>query len=156
MAGDGNELAHIDVMIGSKSGPVGNAFARALANQEAGFNKLLVTLEPNSAVKPSTVLVPKVQLSTADETFRLFGPTQYAIARAVIESVKDGTISKSLCDDWVIVCGVFIHSGAEDHEKILSYNFEAAKLAIKRALNEEPSINQVLRQREDITAPAAD
>ena len=31
LVGDGNEVAHIDLMIGSKSGPAGNAFANALA-----------------------------------------------------------------------------------------------------------------------------
>ena len=32
--GDGNELAHIDLLIGSKSGPVGAAFASAFANEK--------------------------------------------------------------------------------------------------------------------------
>ncbi len=36
LVGDGNEIAHIDLLIGDKTGPVGMAFANALANQSHG------------------------------------------------------------------------------------------------------------------------
>ena len=36
LVGDGNEIAHIDLLIGSKDGPVGDAFANALARQSEG------------------------------------------------------------------------------------------------------------------------
>ena len=60
--GDGNEIAHIDLMIGSKSGPVGTAFANALSTQSEGHTNLLAVLAPNIAVKPATVMVTKVTI----------------------------------------------------------------------------------------------
>ena len=47
LVGEGNEIAHIDLLIGSKNGPVGVAFANALANQSHGHSNLLAVLEPN-------------------------------------------------------------------------------------------------------------
>lgn len=62
LAGDGNEVAHIDLLIGSKDGPVGVAFANALARQSEGHSNLLAVLTPNLAVKPATVMVTKVTI----------------------------------------------------------------------------------------------
>ncbi|MCA9015449.1 MAG: formaldehyde-activating enzyme [Planctomycetaceae bacterium] len=146
LVGEGNEVAHIDVMIGTKSGPVGIAFANAMANQKMGHSNVLIVLEPNTAVKPSTIAIPKVTASKTHQAVQLFGPAQSAIAKAVAESVQDGVIPKLHCEDWVIVCGIFIHWEAEDNQKIFEYNYEATKLAIKRAVNQEPSANEVLKQ----------
>ena len=34
LVGEGNEVAHIDLIVGPKDGPVGQAFAAALLNQK--------------------------------------------------------------------------------------------------------------------------
>ena len=41
LVGDGNEVAHIDLIIGSKTGPAGQAFVNALSNQEEGHTASL-------------------------------------------------------------------------------------------------------------------
>ena len=64
LVGEGNEIAHIDLLIGDKDGPVGHAFASALARQSKGHSNLLAVLAPNLAVKPATVLIKMV--SSAD------------------------------------------------------------------------------------------
>jgi 5,6,7,8-tetrahydromethanopterin hydro-lyase len=118
LVGDGNEIAHIDLLIGSKSGPVGVAFANALANQSAGHTNLLAVLTPNLAVKPATVLVTKVTIKGMKQAVQMFGPAQYAVAKAVADCVADGTIPADQAEELVIVCGVFIHPAAEDDAKI--------------------------------------
>src|SRR5690606_7916702 len=107
LAGEGNEVAHIDLLIGSKDGPVGNAFANALADQKAGHSNLLAVLEPKIAVKPSTVMITKVTSKGAKQAVQMFGPAQYAVAKAVADSVAAGVIPKDKCEDYVIVAGVF-------------------------------------------------
>lgn len=74
LVGDGNEIAHIDLMIGSKDGPVGLAFANALANQSNGHTNLLAVLTPNVAVKPSTVMITKVTIKGMKQAVQMFGP----------------------------------------------------------------------------------
>jgi 5,6,7,8-tetrahydromethanopterin hydro-lyase len=140
-------VAHIDLLIGDKDGPTGAAFANALSSQTMGHSNLLAVLEPNLAVKPATVLITKVTIKGAKQAVQMFGPAQYAVAKAVADCVEDGTIPKDQCENWVIVCGVFIHWEAEDDKKIFEYNYEATKLSIKRALKDEPSAAEMLSKK---------
>ena len=117
LVGDGNEIAHIDLLIGSKDGPVGVAFANALANQSEGHSNLLAVLEPNLVCKPATVLITKVTIKHGDQALLMFGPAQAAVAKAVADSVAAGVIPKSEADNLVIVCGVFIWTTAKDKTK---------------------------------------
>ncbi|MCL4108487.1 UNVERIFIED_CONTAM: hypothetical protein GTU68_046768 [Idotea baltica] len=146
LRGEGNEVAHIDLLIGDKNGPVGNAFANALANQKMGHSNLLAGT-PNMAVKPSTVMVTKVTIKGAAQAVQMFGPAQKAVANAVADCVKEGTIPKDQADNLCIVCGVFIHWDAADNDKIYQYNYEATKESIERAMKNEPSIDDVLAAR---------
>lgn len=148
LVGDGNEIAHIDLMIGSKDGPVGTAFANALATQSAGHTNLLAVLTPNVAVKPSTVLVTKVTIKGMKQATQMFGPAQEAVAKAVADSVADGVIPQDKAEDLVIVCGVFIHPAAEDNKKIYDYNYEATKMSIANAMQNKPSAAEMVSQKD--------
>ena len=131
LVGEGNEVAHIDLLIGSKDGPVGTAFANALANQKQGHSNLLAVLAPNLICKPATVLITKVTIKGAAQAVQMFGPAQASVAKAVADSVAAGVIPKNEADNLVIVCGVFIHWEAKDDTKIYNYNYEATKKAIQ-------------------------
>src|SRR5919109_3892620 len=109
LVGDGNEVAHIDLIIGSKSGPAGAAFCNALANNKDGFTTLLAVVTPNLPAKPDTVLFNKVTIKGAGQAVQMFGPAQASVARAVVDSVSDGTIPRDRVDDYCILAGVFIH-----------------------------------------------
>ena len=74
LVGEGNEIAHIDLLIGSKDGPVGTAFANAIARQSDGHSNLLAVLEPNLAVKPATVMITKVTIKGMRQAVQMFGP----------------------------------------------------------------------------------
>src|SRR5271154_3261202 len=113
LAGGDNEIAHIDLLIGDKDGPVGVAFANALANQSAGHNNLLAVITPNLVCKPATVLITKVTIKGLGQAVQMFGPAQSAVARAVTDCVAEGAIPANQAEDLVIVCGVFIHPQAK-------------------------------------------
>src|SRR5262245_35159972 len=134
LVGEGNEIAHIDLMIGDKDGPVGHAFANALARQSKGHSNLLAVLTPNLAVKPATVLITKVTIAGAKQAVQMFGPAQAAVAKAVADSVAAGVIPKNKAEDYVVVCGVFIHWDAADDKKIYDFNYQATKDAIANAM----------------------
>jgi 5,6,7,8-tetrahydromethanopterin hydro-lyase len=154
LAGDGNEVAHIDLMIGEKDGPVGTAFAQALAGgQTHGHTNLMAVLTPNVLVKPATVLITKVTQAGMKQAVQMFGPAQAAVAKAVADCVAEGSIPKDKCEEFVIVCGVFIHPEAEDDGKIYDYNYEATKLSIERAMKNEPSADEVVRQKDSAKHP---
>ena len=155
LAGEGNEIAHIDLLIGDKDGPVGAAFAAALANQKMGHSNLLAVLEPNLAVKPSTVMITKVTIKGARQAVQMFGPAQFAVAKAVADCVEAGTIPKDQCEKLVIICGVFIHWEAADDKKIYQYNYEATKLSIERAMKDQPGADEMLAKKAGAKHPFA-
>ncbi len=153
LVGEGNEIAHIDLLIGDKEGPVGTAFANALANQSSGHSNLLAVLTPNLAVKPATVMITKVTIKGAKQAVQMFGPAQYAVAKAVADSVAAGVIPKDQAEKLCIVCGVFIHWEAADDKKIFQYNYDATMLSIARAMKSEPSVDEVTAKKDTAKHP---
>jgi 5,6,7,8-tetrahydromethanopterin hydro-lyase len=144
LVGDGNEVAHIDLIIGSKSGPAGVAFCNALSNNKDGFTTLLAVVTPNLPAKPDTLLFNKVTIKGAKQAVQMFGPAQAAVAKAVVDSVQAGVIPRDKCDDYCIMVGVFIHWDAADDNKIFDYNYQATKESIQRALAKKPTVDEVL------------
>jgi 5,6,7,8-tetrahydromethanopterin hydro-lyase len=153
LSGEGNEIAHIDLLIGDKDGPVGYAFANALARQSDGHSNLLAVLTPNLAVKPATVLITKVTIKGMKQAVQMFGPAQAAVAKAVADSVAAGIIPQSQAEDLVIVCGVFIHPAAEDNKKIYQYNLDATKQAIANAMANKPTAAEMLSGKDKAEHP---
>jgi 5,6,7,8-tetrahydromethanopterin hydro-lyase len=145
--GDLANVSHIDLLIGDKAGPVGVAFANALSNQSAGHTNLLAVVSPNLICKPATVMITKVTLKASKQVLQMFGPAQAAVARAVVDSVAEGVIPKDKADEYVIVCGVFIAGNANDNAKIYKNNYEATKLAIQRAMRNEPKMDEIISKK---------
>lgn len=144
LVGDGNEVAHIDLIIGSKSGPAGTAFCNALTNNKDGFTTLLAVVTPNLPAKPDTILFNKVTIKGAKQAVQMFGPAQAAVARAVVDSVAAGVIPRDKVEDYCIAVGVFIHWDASDDQKIYDFNYQATKEAIQRALAGKPTVDEVI------------
>ena len=144
LVGEGNEVAHIDLIIGPRGSPAEEIFARTLTDQKEGVNGLLAVNAPNLMAKPATVMFNKVTIKGAKQAVQMFGPGQAAVAKAVMDCVADGTIPKGDADDLFISVGVFIHWEADDDRKIQDYNYEATKLALKRAVAGEPTVDEVL------------
>ena len=148
LIGDGDELAHVDLLIGEKDGPVGNAFANGLSQLSVGHTPLLSVIRPNLITKPATIIIPKVTVGDLDDASKIFGPAQTAVGRAVADCVEEGIIPKDKVEDWVINASVFISPAAQDYRKIYQYNYAATKLAIKRALKGYPDIDKVLYEKD--------
>ena len=153
LAGDGNEIAHIDLLIGCKNGPVGNAFANAIATQSAGHTSLLAVVSPNLICKPATVMITKVTIKGMKQAVQMFGPAQAAVARAVADSVAEGVITAQQAEDYVIVCGVFIHPAAADNSKIFQYIYEATTQSIARALKTLPAVSEITATKDTVKHP---
>lgn len=153
LMGEEPELAHVDLIIGDKQGPVGQAFASGLSNLSQGHTPLLAVIRPNLPTKPYTLLVPKVTVKDLEQVNRIFGPAQAAVAKAIADAVEEGTIPRDRIDSWVIICSVFIHPKAEDYRRIYHYNYGATKLALKRALSSYPSLEKILYDKDRAKHP---
>lgn len=147
LVGDGNEVAHIDLIMGPRGSAAETAFCTALTNNKDGFTSLLAVVAPNLATKPNTMMFNKVTIKGAKQAVQMFGPAQRAVAMAVADSVEDGTIPQDEADDIFICVGVFIHWEAEDDAKIQDYNYQAVKESIARAIKGEPSAAEVVAKK---------
>src|SRR5882724_6439558 len=144
LVGDGNEVAHIDLIIGPRGSAAEVAFVRTLTSQREGVNGLLAVIGPNLMCKPNTVMFNKVTIKSAKQAVQMFGPAQRAVAMAVADSVKEGVIAVEEADDLFICVGVFIHWEANDDKKIQDFNYTATKESIQRAVNGEPKASEVV------------
>jgi bifunctional enzyme Fae/Hps len=148
LLGEGNEVAHIDLMIGDKNGPIGQAFANGMTQLSAGHTPVLAVIRPNLPPKPHTLIVPKVTVKNMEDTGKIFGPAQAAVAKAIADSAEEGVIPANKLDSWVIICSVFIHPKATDFRKIYQYNYGATKMALKRALKKYPTLEKIIYEKD--------
>ncbi|MFX1474595.1 MAG: formaldehyde-activating enzyme, partial [Promethearchaeota archaeon] len=148
LAGSGAEVAHVDLMIGRKDGPVGYAFAQAKAAPKERMEPLLAILEPNLLVKPETLLVPTVANHSMHQASLFGGPAQTGCAKAVVDSVAEGFIPESAVDKLVIIANVFVHPAAVDRRRLVINNYKAMRHAIRRAIEGRPTIKQLISDKE--------
>ena len=153
LVGEGNEVAHIDLIIGPRGSAVETAFCNSLTNNKDGFTSLLAVIAPNLATKPNTVMFNKVTIKGAKQAVQMFGPAQYAVAKAVADSVAEGVIPAAEADDLFICVGVFIHWEANDDKKIQDFNYRATKEALARAVNGEPKAADVVKKKDTAKHP---
>src|ERR1700741_1343858 len=150
LVGEGNEVAHIDLIIGPRGSAVETAFATALTNNKDGFTSLLAVIAPNLLCKPATILFNKVTIKGAKQAGQMFGPAQHAVAKAVADSVAEGVIPQDEAENLFICVGVFIHWDAADDKKIQEYNYQATKESITRAVKGEPRASEVVMKRDQV------
>ncbi|WP_292538145.1 bifunctional 5,6,7,8-tetrahydromethanopterin hydro-lyase/3-hexulose-6-phosphate synthase [Methanothrix sp.] len=153
LIGKGPEVAHIDLIIGEKEGPVGTAFASGLTQLSAGHTPLLGVIRPNLPPKPSTLIVPKVTVKNMDQAAQIFGPAQTAVAKAVADSVAEGVIPRDRAEELLVIVSVYIDPKAKDYDAIYRYNYGATKLAVQRAMAGFPDVDKVLYEKERSTHP---
>lgn len=153
LVGDGNEVAHIDLIMGPRGSAVEAAFCNSITNNKDGFSSLLAVVAPNLACKPHTVMFNKVTIKGSKQAVQMFGPAQRGVAMAVADSVEDGTIPAAEADDIFICVGVFIHWLAEDNAKIQDYNYQATKQSIQRAIARSPKAAEVIAKKGSVDHP---
>ncbi|GAB7015784.1 bifunctional 5,6,7,8-tetrahydromethanopterin hydro-lyase/3-hexulose-6-phosphate synthase [Methanogenium cariaci] len=148
LEGEGTELAHIDLMIGDKNGPIGSAFANGLSQLSAGHTPLLAVVRPNLLTKPATLIIPKVTLKKGSQVNAIFGAVQAAVAKAIADSVEEGVFDDVDIEDTVILASVYLHPDAADYNRIYRYNYGATKQAIERAFAQFPSKEVLMKEKD--------
>lgn len=148
LVGDGPELAHVDLIIGEKEGPVGTAFANALSQLSAGHTPLLAVIRPNLLAKPATLVIPKVTLKKDSQVREIFGPVQAAVAKAVSDCVEEGVFGNADLESMVILASAYLSPDAADYNRIYRYNYGATKLAISRAFEGFPDKKTLLYEKD--------
>ena len=148
--------AEPEVVIGELDGPVGTAIATLTGNQSAGHSKVFAILNTDVQVRPVTLMVSKVTVKNNAYTNILMGTVQAAIANGVLDAVRAGHIPKEKANDLGIICSVWLNPGAAsdenlDHKALFEIHRKAMAQAIAKAMGNEPSIDWLLENQENIT-----
>lgn len=141
--GSGANAAHVNVVLGPRDGPVGGAWANALAGPSAGHVPFMVVLQPGVPVKPATVFINKASLSGETHERMTWGPAQAGVARGVQERMLDGTLPAEAADGWCVIVAVWVDPAADDADAVFDNNYRAAREAVERAIRHEPSLDIV-------------
>ena len=121
-AGSGPNAAHVNTVLGSREGPVGTAWATALATPRAGHASFVVVARPNMPVKPPTLFVNKAEIREETHGHLHWGAAQAAVAQGVLDAVADGTIPQGEVDDLALIAAVWVDWAANEEERVFANN----------------------------------
>jgi 5,6,7,8-tetrahydromethanopterin hydro-lyase len=145
-------IAHIDVLLGLKSGPVGKTITETLESPRLGHEPQIVKFD-GTEVKPLTLLVPTVTVRTHKHANFTYDYAMKGVAKAVIDSVDDGIIPKDLSDDITIIANVFVHPTACNLKRVTINNYKAMRYAIRKALESRPTVAELLERKDSARHP---
>jgi 5,6,7,8-tetrahydromethanopterin hydro-lyase len=137
MAGEGDERVHINLVLGSREGPVGHAFATALASPRPGHIPFLVVLQPNVPVRPATLFVNKAEVRGNLHAQISWGAGEAGVAQGMRQALKAGALADQDLDDLVMIVSVWIDWAATDEGAVLENTREAMRIALLRAGGKE-------------------
>ena len=147
--------AEPEVIVGDLNGPFGTAFATLLGNQIKGHTKVLALMNTDIMVKPATIMVSKVTVKDDKYTNILMGTVQGAISNGVLDAVREGIIPKEKANDLGIIVAVWLNPSVSkdenlDHKILFYIHRKATTSAIKKAMDNEPSIDWLLENQDSI------
>lgn len=140
-------------MLGSREGPVGTAWATALATPRAGHASFVVVARPNMPVKPPTLFVNKAEIREETHGHLHWGAAQAAVAQGVLDAVADGTIPQGEVDDLALIAAVWVDWAANDEERVFANNLEATRAALASAAEGRPRLEELLAIRAEPQNP---
>jgi formaldehyde-activating enzyme len=134
-AGDGVEGVQIDLVAGPNEGPIGEAYALQLTYPRHGLEALTTILEPNLTVRPGTLIVPVVEVKNLRQANMIYGPTQAAVGRAIVDGLAAGWIPETVWDEEVMMAQVTLHPQALDRHQVYHNAYSAMSQALRKAFN---------------------
>jgi 5,6,7,8-tetrahydromethanopterin hydro-lyase len=145
--GEGAEAAHINVVLGHRSGPVGTAWATALATPSAGHTPFVAVLRPGIPVKPLTLFVNKAAIASDGHGTLTWGAAQAGVAGGVADALADGIVAAADANDLVLIAAVWVNPAAADADLVYANNRAATRAALDAGRRSQPSTAEVLAAR---------
>lgn len=145
--GEGAEAAHINTVLGHRAGPVGTAWATALATPSAGHAPFVTVLRPGLPVKPLTLFVNKAAIAGDEHGTLTWGAAQAGVAGGVADAVADGVIAAADVDDMVLIAAVWVNPAATDAGLVYANNRAATRAALQAGAESKPDLADLLAVR---------
>lgn len=152
-AGEGQNAAHVNTVLGRKGGPVETAWATALASPRQSHVPFVVVLRPNLPVKPATLFVNKAGVEGDRHAALTWGAAQAGVASGVLGAVADGIIPAGEIDDLLLIAAVWVDWAADDEEAVYANNIEGTRDALASSAEGRPALDELLRLRDEPENP---
>lgn len=146
------EVAHIDLLIGRRDGPVGKILQETLVNPRAGHEPQLVRFG-SKTIRPDTLLVPTVTIRTGHHAELVYVHAMSGVGKAVVDSAEDGLLPKDALETLVMIANVFVHPTASNPKRVMMNNYKAMVWAIRRALEARPTLEEIMERKESARHP---
>ena len=135
------ELAHVDLLMGRRDGPVGRAVERAMAGwgEERGLRVI------ND--RPLTLLVPTVTIRTAKQRRLFYEHAAEGVNLAIRKNVESGYLPEEVLDEIVLIVNAFVHPAASIAKRVAFNNFKATNQAIRKAIEGRPTLAELFNEK---------
>jgi 5,6,7,8-tetrahydromethanopterin hydro-lyase len=143
--GEGPNAAHLNTVLGERDGPVGAAWAQALASPSAGHAPFVVVGQPGVAAAPPTLFVNKAAVGGDRHAEMTWGPAQAGVAKGVAQAVSEGTIEPARCAELVLIAAVWVNPSADDAEEVFANNATATLEALRNGRAGRPAPDEAVR-----------
>lgn len=137
-----SEVAHIDLIMGLREGPVDKAIEKALKRADSKSKPRIISK------RPKIMLVPTVTIRTSKQESQVFQEAAQGVIAATSDSVKMGILPEQILNDIVLMVNVFVHPGASIRQRIKFNNYKAMRAAIRRAIESRPTLDEIIREKE--------
>jgi len=141
------ELAHVDLLLGERGGPVDKAITQALSVPHPGHEVRLIR------ERPRTLLVPTVTVRNEKQTEHVYNWATKGVVQAIEASIADGFLPQEALDDLVMIANVFVHPAAANRRRIEVNNYKAMRAAIRKAIEGRPTLQELLQERQAARHP---
>jgi len=129
--GVGADAAHVNTVLGLREGPVGTAFATALAQPTPGHVPFLAVWAPNVPVQPPTLFVNKATIASDAHGTLTWGAAQAGVAAGVTEHVAD-RFDQTELSRLALIVAVWVNPAAGDAAEVYANNLAATRDALVR------------------------
>ncbi len=146
--GEGAEAAHVNTVLGRRDGPVGVAWATALATPRPGNAAFVAVLRPGLPAKPLTLFVNKASIAGDEHGVLTWGAAQAGVASGVADAVAEGVVSEADAENLLLIAAVWVNPVAQDAEKVYTNNRAATTAALRAGATGAPSVLDGLTARD--------
>lgn len=142
--GEGANAAHVNTVLGHRDGPVGTAWATALATPRAGHTPFVAVIRPGLPARPFTLFVNKAAIENDEHARLTCGAAQAGIAGGVADAVTEGVMTDSDAAALILIAAVWVDPEADDEEAVYRNNREAVCSALRAGRHGEPVVEATL------------
>jgi 4-hydroxy-tetrahydrodipicolinate synthase len=150
LCGNGHEVAHVDLILGLKEGPMEQA-TRYADKPISGYHACNIIKD----LELTTIFAPTVTITNEKHKDLVYGIAQDAVADAIKRSLTDKLFPEQLIPEIVIATNIFVHPNANNPRRIYINNYRAVRFALRRAIEGRQSVEEIKARKDSARHPFA-